>query len=123
MSRTRIAAASTLNSTFRNCRGTVVGRLSNDGFLEKRGLRFDDHHLHRFGAWATEAEHIESLRTAQGAGVRLYLSDGRILESSLKDWTEHAYAPAALESRQLALPDKYWRVRPAGGRQLALIVA
>jgi hypothetical protein len=109
--------------TFRNARGSVVGRLSPDKYLEKRGLCFESHHLHRFGGWATEASHLDQLEALGGRGIRLLLTDGRTLESTIEDWRRHSYQPPSLESRQRVLPDRYWRVMPAGGAtQLALIV-
>ena len=124
MSGTSIAAARPDHDggrTFRTARGTVVGRLGPDGFLEKRGLDYAAHHLHRFGAWATEAHHLDQLQYVQGRGVRLHLSDGRTFESTIEDWCRHSYRPKGLESDQLVLPDRFWRVATPGVRQLALI--
>lgn len=116
--RARVAAGS--DGSFRNGSGTVVGSLTEDGLLEKRGLDFEKHHLHRFGGWATETRHLEELRNAGGRGIRLVLRDGTVLESSLSAWERHSFRPMGLESDQTVLPDRFWAVHPAGGRQLRL---
>jgi hypothetical protein len=105
---------------FRNGNGKAVGRLAEDGFLEKRGLDFRKHHLHSFGGWATETCHLEELREGGGRGIRLVLADGRIWESSLSAWESHGYRPRGLDSDQTVLPDRHWRISQPGVRQLAL---
>ena len=108
------------DGNFRNTNGAVVGRLAVDRYLEKRGLDFRKHHLHRFGGWATESSHIDQLRAAGGRGVRLVLRDGRVFESSLSLWEQHGYRPSSLHSAQTVLSDRFWTVAVPGVRQLAL---
>ena len=105
---------------FRNSNGAVVGRLGHDGYLEKRGLEYRKHHLHRFGGWATESKHLDELEAAGGRGVRLVLADGPIYEAPLSAWRQHGYRPGGLTGDQTVLPDRFWTVQGPGARQLAL---
>ena len=109
---------------FKNGNGKAVGGLAEDRFLEKTGLDYDKHHLHKYHGWATETEHLLQLRELGGRGIRLVLRDGTVLESTLSAWEQHGFRPKGLESNQTVLPDRYWRVvSTREGRQLALAIA
>lgn len=107
--------------TFRNSRGAVVGRLSSDGHLEKH-LDLDRHHLHSYRGWATDTDHLEQLRELGAKGIRLVLTDGRVLESTLQVWELRGYRPPGLDGDQTVLSDKYWTAKVPGVEQLALAV-
>ena len=107
--------------TFRNSRGAVVGRLSNDGYLEKH-LNSDRHHLHSYRGWATDTNHLEQLKELGANGVRLVLTDGRVLKSTLQEWELHGYRPPGLDGDQTVLSDQYWSEKVPGAEQLALAV-
>ncbi|MGQ9676865.1 MAG: hypothetical protein ACUVX1_14475 [Chloroflexota bacterium] len=98
----------TIEVLFRNRAGRVIGRLV-DGWLVKSGLRFDKHHLHHYGGWATDRHHIEALVRLGGRGIRLKMGDGTVLESELSDWLAHAKKMG--DGGQLYLEDRFWRDR------------
>ena len=110
-----------LSENFRSANGVVVGRLAEDGYLEKN-LDYRKHHLHRFGGWATEASHLDQLRELGGRGVRLILLDGRVLESTLTEWERHSYRPKGLDSDQAVLPDRCWTPIVPGAQQLTMVL-
>ena len=109
-----------LSELFRNANGSVVGRLAEDGYLEKRGLDYATHHLYAFLGWATETSHLEQLKAVGGRGIRLILLDGRTFEAPLSVWEKHGYQPAGLESDQCVLPDRYWKKVEPGVEQLSM---
>jgi hypothetical protein len=93
---------------FRNASGKIVGRLAPDGFLEKTGIDFNKHHLHKYHGWATDSSHLEELREKDGRGIRLILVGGTILQSRLIDWRQHGFTSPHLEGHQTVLPDRFW---------------
>ena len=109
-----------ISGPYRNANGVTVGRLADDGYLEKTGLDYRKHHLFSFGGWATESSHLDQLRADGGRGIRLILRDGHVYESELPQWERHSYKPKGLESDQAVLPDRYWRVSVPGARQLTM---
>jgi len=116
----RSCQASPTEGTLRNHRGDVVGRLAPDGWVEKYGLNYAKHHLHRFGAWATERRHLAEMQEMGAKGMRLLLDDGRTFEATLDRWLRYYFKPAGMQSDQVALPDRFWVVHPPGARQLTL---
>ena len=87
----------------RDGNGKVVGKLE-DGWLVKRKLDPAKHRMRNGMAWCTDKAHIDWLRYNNGKGVRLYLTDGRVLEATVSDFTKWAF-PIHHEGDQLALPE------------------
>ena len=113
--------SSITDPTFRNSRGAVVGQLSSDGYLEKH-LDPDRHRLISYKGWATDTDHLVKLADVGGKGIRLILTDGRVLESTIQSWERHGYRPRGLDGDQTVLNDKYWTPKVPGVEQLALAV-
>ncbi|MBI4498111.1 MAG: hypothetical protein HY689_09460 [Chloroflexi bacterium] len=105
-----------------NGRGQPVGAIARDPdgavWLTKSGLDPTRHKLRVPAGWATDAAHLDALRAAGGAGVRLLLVDGTTLESTLSAWDAHALPVTRGHGEQVELPDRWWTVHRAGARQL-----
>lgn len=96
----------TFSGALRNGLGVVVGYVEEDWLV----LRDRDQAIHRLPechGWPVDENIIECLRSFSYRGVRMHLTDGRVLQAKTKLW-EKAYLIAG-EVPRLALPEGYWR--------------
>jgi len=103
----------------RNGAGTIVGRLTPDGWLEKH-VDPARHKVRTPSGWATDAVHLE---TPGLRGVRLCLPDGTTLEAPIETWRRYGRLMERGHGLQVLLLDRYWAVaHPAEpvAEQLAL---
>ena len=103
----------------RNAAGTIVGRLTPDGWLEKH-VDPARHKVRTPSGWATDMRHLE---TPGLRGVRLCLPDGTTLEAPIETWRQHGRLMDRGFGPQVLLVDRYWAVAHPGepvAEQLAL---
>jgi hypothetical protein len=91
--------------------GRVVGHITGDGWLEKRGLDPKRHMLHTPTGWATDAVHLEipGLR-----GIRLVTVTGEVWEAPLALWRRYGIPLDRGHGLQVVLPARWWQVRRPG---------
>lgn len=89
-------------------------------WVVKRELDPRLHKLHRFDAWALDAQLFRDLRARAGVGVRLVTLEGQVLEASVAAFAEHGVPFDHGFGRQVRLASKWWRKRGQPGGQLEL---
>lgn len=107
-----------LFSSSGRCVGQIVSAPDGTVWLVKSGLDPKRHKLRCPPGWATDVEHLEQLRKLGGAGVRLVLKTGTVLEARLEDFDHYGRRIDRGFGPQVALPEAYWR--RSGNEQLSL---